>query len=161
MQRILIELFLAIALTLGAILASVTGANANELMVSAAFARASATSAAKSGAAYVSIKNNGTEADRLIKVTTPMARTASLHEMIGIPIDGEMGAEVKTMGYLETLEIPAGGSVEMKPGGIHIMLMGLTAPLKRGKTIEMTLRFEKAGEIKVMVPVGGVADGSP
>ena len=48
----------------------------------------------------------------------------------------------------------------MKPGGYHIMLMGLDAPLKEGDEIELTLTFEKAGDVKVKVPVGGVAAGA-
>ena len=154
MSRILLEVSLAIALTIGAILASVSGANANELMVSAAFARASATSMAKSGAAYVSVVNQGTEADRLLSISTPAARSAELHTTV-------MAGDVMKMIASGEIEVAAGGMLEMKPGGLHVMLMGLIAPLKQGETIEMTLRFEKAGEIKVMVPVGGVADGSP
>ncbi len=150
MTRMFLEVFLAIALTLGAILASVTGANANEFMVSAAFARASATPMAKSGAAYISVVNQGTEADRLLSISTPAARSAELHTTV-------MAGDVMKMEAAGEIVVPAGGMVEMKPGGLHVMLMGLIAPLKQGETIEMTLHFEKAGEIKVIVPVGGIA----
>lgn len=109
---------------------------------------------AKSGAAYVSVVNQGTEADRLLSISTPAARSAELHTTV-------MAGDVMKMVASGEIEVAAGGMLEMKPGGLHVMLTGLIAPLKQGKTIELTLRFEKAGEIKVMVPVGGVADGSP
>jgi copper(I)-binding protein len=57
------------------------------------------------------------------------------------------------------LEIPVHGTLEMKPGGYHIMLMGLVKPLKKGDEIEITLTFEKAGAVVVKVPVGDVAQG--
>lgn len=57
------------------------------------------------------------------------------------------------------VDIPQGGTLEMKPGGYHIMLMGLAQPLKKGEEIEITLTFEKAGDLKVKVPVGEVAAG--
>ena len=71
-------------------------------------------------------------------VTTAAAATAQLHE--SVEKDG-----VATMQPVETLEIPAGGSVELKPGGYHIMLMGLKAPLKKGDMIMLELKFEHAG----------------
>jgi copper(I)-binding protein len=52
------------------------------------------------------------------------------------------------------------GTLEMKPGGYHIMLMGLKAPLKTGEEIEITLTFEKAGALTLKVPVGEVAQGA-
>ncbi len=119
-------------------------------MVSAAFARASALPAAKSGAAYVSIVNHGSEADRLLSITTPAAKSAELHTTV-------MAGDVMKMEGVSEVEVAAGGTLEMKPGGLHVMLMGLIAPLKQGETIEMTLRFEKTGDFKVTVPIGGVA----
>jgi periplasmic copper chaperone A len=65
---------------------------------------------------------------------------------------------VMKMEMIGTLDVAAGGDVEMKPGGLHIMLVGLTAPLKKGEAIPLELTFEKAGMVSVMVPVGGVAD---
>lgn len=154
MPRIVFELSLAVALTLAAILASVTGANANDLMASGAFARASATPAATSGAAYVTIINNGAAADRLVAVTTPAAASAMLHTTV-------MAGDVMKMEPVEAVEIPPGGSLEMKPGGSHVMLMGLNAPLVQGGTIELTFSFKTAGDLKVMVPVGSVAAVAP
>ena len=154
MSRILLELSVAIALTLAAILASATGAAANELSVSSAFARASATPMAKSAVAYVSIRNAGSQADRLIAISTPVARSADLHTTV-------MAGDIMKMQPAGVVELPPGGQLEMQPGGLHVMLTGLAAPLKQGETIEMTLSFEKAGELKVSVPIGRVAATSP
>ena len=64
------------------------------------------------------------------------------------------------MEHVDGIDIPAHGTLLMKPGGYHIMLMGLTQPLKEGEEIELTLIFEKAGEVKVTAKVGGVAAGA-
>ncbi|WP_373505425.1 copper chaperone PCu(A)C [Aestuariivirga sp.] len=153
MSRILLELSAAISLTLAAILASATGVSANDLMVTGAFARASATPVAKSGAAYVSVMNHGAEPDRLLSVSTPAARSAELHKTE--TVDGVMKMEP-----VGALDVPPNGMIEMSPGGYHIMLMGLSAPLKEGGSLELTFTFEKAGDVKVTVPVGGVAAGT-
>lgn len=152
MRRSLLELAAAISLTLAAIFTTVNGASASSVMVMQAYARASATPTATSGAAYVSLMNHAAEADRLMSVATPAAKTAEIHK--SEEVDGVM-----KMAPAGPLEIPAQGILEMKPGGYHVMLMGLTAPLKKGDEIEITLTFEKAGEVKVKVPVGDVAQG--
>lgn len=151
MRRILFELIVAVALTLAAILASVGGASAAEIMVTEAFARASATPGAKAGAAYVSLMNHGAEADRLVAVSTPVAGMASLHQSVE-----ENG--VMKMPELGATDIAPMGTLEMKPGGIHVMLMDLKTPLKKGDTITITFTFEKAGKVEVVVPVGSVAE---
>ena len=152
MRRTLLEIAAALSLTLAAIFASVGGASASSIMVMQAFARASATPTATSGAAYVSLMNHGADADRLISAATPAARTAEIHK--SEVVDGVM-----KMAPAGPLDLPMHGMLEMKPGGYHIMLMGLEKPLKKGEEIEITLTFEKAGEVKVKVPVGGVAQG--
>jgi periplasmic copper chaperone A len=153
MRHILIEFTVALALTLGAIMASTTGARANDLMVTEAFARASATPVAKSGAAYVSITNHGARADRLLSVATPVAAHAGVHKTV-------MEGDIMKMEPAGVVDIPAMGILEMKPGGLHIMMTGLKAPLKEGSEIDMTLVFETAGEVKVKVPVGAMAAGT-
>lgn len=152
MRRTLFEVIAALTLTIAAILASATGVSASSVMVMQAFARASATPAATAAAAYVSVMNHGAEADRLIAVSSPAARTAEVHK--SEEVDGVM-----KMAPAGALELPLHGTLEMKPGGYHIMLMGLAAPLRKGDEIEITLRFEKAGDVTVRVPVGGVAAG--
>jgi hypothetical protein len=154
MLRILFELCLAIGLTLGTILTLVTGTHANELTVSGAFARASATPQAKSGAAYVSILNTGAEADRLLSISTPAAANAVLHATA-------MAGGVMKMESEDNADVAAGGMLEMRPGGTHVMLTGLSAPLIQGETMELTLHFEKAGDVLVTVPIAGVAANGP
>ena len=152
MRKLALELIAAIALTIGAILALTPGVLASDLMVKEAFARASAVSTATAGAVYMTLTNNSLKVDRLLSVTTAASETAQLHE--SVEKDG-----VATMKHLEALEIPAGGTVELKPGGIHVMLTGLKAPLKKGGMIMLELKFEQAGTVEVMAQVGDVAAG--
>ena len=152
MRRTLLEYFAAISLTLAAIIAPSSDVSAGSVMIMKAYARASATPTAKTSAAYVSLMNHAPEADRLLAVTTPAAASAEVHKTESV--DGVM-----KMMPAGALEVPGSGMLEMKPGGYHIMLMGLTQPLKKGDEIELTLTFEKAGEMKVKVPVGAVAAG--
>lgn len=151
MRKNLIEFAVAIALTLAAILALAPGASASSVMVMKAYARASTTPTAETGAAYVSLMNHGAD-DKLVSVSTPAAKMAELHK--SEVVDGVM-----KMAPVGALDLPMHGTLEMKPGGYHIMLMGLVKPLAKGDEIELTLTFEKAGEVKVKVPVGGVAAG--
>lgn len=151
MRRILIEISAAVSLTLAAIISSSTGVSASNVMIIQAFARASATPAAGSGAAYVSLMNHAAEADRLLAAATPAAASAEIHIT-------ETADDVVKMTAAGPLEIPAMGTLEMRPGGYHIMLMGLKEPLSKGAEIEVTLTFEKAGEVVVKVPVGDVAE---
>jgi periplasmic copper chaperone A len=115
-----------------------------------AFARASATATATSGVVYMTLMNHGAVPDKLLSISTPAADMAMLHESV------EEGG-VSKMKDMSALEIPAGGSIEMKPGGLHIMLMGLGAPLKKGNSLKLTLTFEHAGNVDVDAKVGDVA----
>jgi len=119
-------------------------------MVMGAFARASAVSTATSGVVYMTLTNHGATADKLISITTAAAGMAMLHESVD-------AGGVASMKEMPGLEIPAGGSVEMKPGSLHIMLMGLNAPLKKGDTLKLMLTFEHAGQVDVDAKVGDVA----
>ena len=150
MRKHILELFAATALTIGAILALTPGVMASDVMVMGAFARASAVSTATSGVVYMTLTNHGATADKLTSISTPVAGMAMLHE--SKEADG-----VASMMEMDGLEIPAGGSVEMKPGGMHIMLMGLNAPLKKGDTLKLTLTFEHAGNVEVDAKIGDVA----
>ncbi len=150
MRLNLLEIAAAIALTLAAIIASVSGANASDIAVTGAFARASATPMAKSGAVYLTIVNHASEADRLLAISTPAASSAELHQSV-------MDGDVMKMEPKDNVELLPGATLEMGPGGLHLMLTGLSAPLKQGGSIEMVLTFEKAGDMKVTVTVEGVA----
>ncbi len=96
----------------------------------------------KAGAVYVVIENKGNVADRLVGASTAAAKMAEVHESY-------MEAGVMKMRPVAGVDVPAGGKVELKPGGFHIMLMNLVAPLQTGNKIVVNLRFEKAGEVTV------------
>ena len=148
-------LFASLALT-GLLMPAVASAHdvtAGPLTIQHPWARATAASA-KTGALYVTVANNGTEADRLLGVSTDVAERCELHV-------SEASGDMMSMHMVENLEIPAGGSVSLAPKGTHVMLMGLKAPLKKGGTFPATLRFEKAGEVAVEVTVQGIADLEP
>ena len=151
MRKLALEIFTATALTLGAILALTPGVLANDVMVKGAFARASAVSTAKAGAVYMNLSNQAAAPDKLLDITTEAAASAEVHE-------SAEKDDVATMRPVEALEIPAGGSVDLKPGGYHIMLMGLKAPLKKGDMLMLQLKFEHAGLVDVMAHVGDVAE---
>lgn len=103
------------------------------------------------GAAYFTVTNNGAEADRLISATAPVAHVVEIHEV-------KDNNGVKEMRPLEHgLEIPAGETVMLAPGGYHIMMIGLTEDLNAGMSFELTLIFEKAGEVVITVPVQRMA----
>ena len=145
MRKIVLQLFVAIALSLGTILAYSVSVHAGSMQIENAFAPAS-MGAGKSGAIYFSVSNAGTETDKLVAVSTPAARKAQLHTTLNE--DGVM-----KMRMLKAIEIPAGGHAGLKPGGDHLMLFGLVEPLKKGDAISLTLTFEKAGEVTIEVPI--------
>jgi len=124
-------------------------ARVKDLTVSGVWARASA-GPARAGAAYLTVANHGKEIDRLIAVATPAAKHASLHTSL-------MEQGVMKMRPLKAVEVHPGEPAVLRPGGTHIMLMGLKAPLKEGAHFPLTLTFEKAGTVEVMVMVRGVA----
>jgi periplasmic copper chaperone A len=148
--------------------------SAGSIEISDAWARTSPM-VSGAGAAYMVIKNTGSEADALLGGSSPAAKSVEVHEtylveespaasmgMGGMEspeasMDGGMGSGssggMMGMRRIESLEIPAGGSVELKPGGYHIMMIELTAPLKAGDKVEITLNFAKAGDVKVTADV--------
>lgn len=153
MPKLILEISIALALTAGAAFSLATAAFAGDIEVDGAYARASATPRATSGAIYLRVIGKD-QADRLVAVSSPAARAAMLHE-------SRMADGVATMRPVDALDIPAHGNVALSPGGAHIMLTGLAAPLTTGDTIMLKLTFAKAGVIEVRVPVGGVAQDGP
>ena len=117
-----------------------------KIVTSGAWGRSSAMMAT-AGAVYVVIENQGNQADRLIGVSSAAAKTAQVHESY---MDNGMMSMRPVEGGLE---IPAGGKVELKPGGYHIMLIDLVKPLEVGSKIAVTLKFEKSGEIALEVEI--------
>jgi len=99
------------------------------------------------GAAFFTVTNNGTEADRLVSASTPAAEVVEIHEIV----DNNGMKEMRPLEH--GLEIPAGETITLAPGGYHIMMIGLTGDLQAGMSFELTLTFETAGEVVVTVPV--------
>jgi len=100
----------------------------------------------KTGGAYMTLVDHGTTADRLLSVSTPVAAKAELHVM-----SEDKG--VMTMRPVEAITVEPGKTVELKPGGFHVMLLDLKQPLKQGDSFPMSLTFEKAGTIQVTVTI--------
>lgn len=100
---------------------------------------------AGNSAAYLTIRNGAT-ADRLLRVETDDAASAEVHETIIVD-------NVARMEPVGALEIPANGSVELRPGGYHIMLTDVRRQLAVGESVEITLVFEHAGEVQVQASV--------
>jgi hypothetical protein len=113
-----------------------------DIMIMNAWARATT---AKVGGAFLMVHNEGA-ADRLVSVSTPIANKAQIHQT-----KTENGA--MEMRAVDGIDVPAHGMIEFKPGGYHIMLMGLTKPLKMGDSFPVTLTFAKAGAATVTVDV--------
>jgi periplasmic copper chaperone A len=106
------------------------------------YARATPPNAPVSGG-YMTIRNTGTEADRLISGEASFAERVEVHEMT---MDGEV---MKMRQLVDGLEIPAGGEVVLQPGGYHIMFIGIDSQFKEGEVRKAKLTFEKAGTIEL------------
>ncbi len=102
---------------------------------------------APAGAAYLTLTNPGKTPDRLLGGSAPGVKRVEVHEM------SVTGGVMRMRPLTEGLAIPAGGTVVLKPGGYHIMLIGLDRPLKAGDTLRLTLRFEKAGSVEAVLPI--------
>lgn len=127
---------------------------ANGIAISGAFARATPPGAPVGGG-YLTITNNGATADRLLSASSPAAGAVSLHEM-------KMQGDVMKMRDLaDGIDIPAGGTVTLTPSGLHMMFEHLHGGFVQGKTVPVTLTFQKAGAITVKLDVLGIAASAP
>jgi len=117
----------------------------NSISVEHPWARAT-PAGAKTGAAYLTLVNNGTIADRLVRASTPVAEKVQVHQEID-----DNG--VMKMRELPVVDIGPGAALTFKPGGTHMMIIGLKQPLKKGQTFPLTLEFENAGKIDLQVPI--------
>ena len=120
---------------------------AGDIMIDDAFARVSRPNA-PAGAAFMVIHNIGETDDRLIGVTSPVAEMVQLHTHKETD-DGVM----KMMHVEEGFEVKAGMMHELARGGDHVMFMGINGPINEGDEIPVTLVFENAGEIELMISV--------
>jgi periplasmic copper chaperone A len=126
---------------------------AGDITVADPFARASA-GMAEVGAAFMTLRNTSKSDDQLIGASAPVSGSAELHNHIK---DGD----IMRMRQVPSINIPAGGTVALQPGGLHVMLMGLKQPLKQGEVFPLTLTFAKAGTMTVEVTVKAPAAMAP
>jgi hypothetical protein len=124
------------------------------MMIDNAWSRATPPGATV-GAGYFTVTNKGSAPDRLIGVTSTAADHAEVHEMT-------MKNGVMTMRPLANgIEIKPGETVQLKPGGNHVMMFGLKQPLKAGEKVRGTLTFEKAGTVDIEFAVQGIGGPAP
>ena len=142
---------------LAALLITAAGAHAQskaDLQLEKPWARATPPGASVGGG-YLVIRNKGTAGDRLVGVSSPASARMEMHEMA-------MEKDVMRMREVKGIDVPAKGAAELKPGGFHLMFIELKAPLKLGDKVPVTLKFEKAGEVKTEFAVesmGGAQHG--
>ena len=128
------------------LLASCSKGGPPDVRISDAWARET-VSGQTSTAAYMILKNEGAGDDRLVSVSAEAPAMAMLHS-------SESSDAIARMRPLDSgLAAPAGATIELKPGGTHVMVMGLRAPLNVGDRLKLTMRFEKSGERPVEVRV--------
>ncbi|PKM04903.1 MAG: hypothetical protein CVV16_03180 [Gammaproteobacteria bacterium HGW-Gammaproteobacteria-6] len=127
--------------------------SAGELFIDHPWSRAMPPSA-QTGAAYLRIENRGDSADTLLGAETPVAAYTELHEHVHQ--DGLM-----KMQQVQRLSIEPAQALEFQPGGYHIMLFNLQQPLVAGEQFPLTLEFERAGKIDVIVNIDNGAQPSP
>lgn len=124
-----------------------------DLEISGAWARATPPGA-RTGAAYLSLVNRGSAPDRLVAANSPAAEKTELHAHIN-----EGG--VMRMKAVDTISVAPGERLSLRPGGLHVMLIDLKAPLREGSRLSLTLRFAGAGDVTVEVPVLRNAPSGP
>ena len=148
---------IASALFVAAVIAAPARAQevkAGDLVITQAWTRAT-PKGAKIGTGYLTIENKGSAPDRLIGGSADVAGKVEVHEMA--MKDGVM----KMRALDDGLTIEPGKTVKLAPGGYHLMMFDLKSPLKQGDTLPITLKFEKAGEVKVSLAVEGIGAQAP
>jgi copper(I)-binding protein len=145
---------IAIALSAAALAAQARDYKLGTLEIAEPWSRATPLTAQAAGG-FLAITNRGPTADRLIAARSGVADKVEIHEM-------KMEGSVMRMRELEAgLAIPPGATVELRPGGFHIMFMGLKAPFAKDTTVPVTLVFEKAGAIDVEFTVQAMGAQPP
>lgn len=136
-----------LGVVVGSLLAVVSlgSARADGIIVETAWARASV---GRTGAAFVTVFNTGGAPDRLVAVASPVAADVMVHR--SFEENGTMKME-----HVAVVAVEPGQRLEMKPGGLHIMLMNLKQPLKKGDHFPLSLRFEHGGIKEVTATIYG------
>ncbi|WP_099866132.1 copper chaperone PCu(A)C [Pararhizobium haloflavum] len=107
------------------------------------------------GGGYLTLDNGGATTDRLVGGSSPVAERVEIHTM---EIDGGV---MKMRKLADGVEIPAGETVDLAPGGLHIMLIGLKQPIAEGDMVPVTLEFEQGGSVEVEFAAGPVGAPAP
>lgn len=144
---------LTVFLFLTSLTASAESFTASDLEVLNPWARASA-GRTETAAAFLTIRNSSDQADRLVAAQTDIAQTSELHTHLHE--DGVM-----RMRQVNSIDLPAEETVELAPGGDHVMLFQLETPLQQGQSFALNLTFEKAGTIQVEVKVMPIGAAGP
>jgi copper(I)-binding protein len=119
-----------------------------QVQIEKPWARATAPGATIAGG-FMVIRNQGAAGDRLVSASSPASAKVELHVTSN---DNGVMKMREVPGY----DVPAKGAFELKPGGAHMMFMDIKRPFKEGEKIPVTLKFEKAGEVKTEFQVGGM-----
>jgi copper(I)-binding protein len=147
-MKLLAIIFAITAAAQAASLALAQGAQAaGGIQVTEPWARATGKTA-RSAVAYLSLENTGDAGDKLVAASTPAAGRVELHTHI-------KEGDIMRMRSVRAIEVGPRSKVRLQPGGLHLMLTELKAPLTEGSQFPLTLRFEKAGEMTVEVAVQG------
>jgi protein SCO1/2 len=125
---------------------AITGGSAmlGNLKIENAWARPAPAGA--TGGVYLTMTNSGTQADALVSVQSPVASSVEIHQTT-------MQGDVMKMSPVSRIDVANGQKVELKPGGYHIMLVGLNKNLAQGDRVPLTLKFERTGDVKLEATV--------
>ena len=144
----LLNALLAAVVSFGLVgFAQAQNAKVGSLQIENAYTRATVPGQMAAGG-FMKIENKG-GVDLLVSASSPVAGEVQLHEMA-------MEGNVMKMRQVKDIPVPAGGAVELKPGGMHLMFMNIKAPLAAGETVPVKLKFAKAGEVEVKFPVNAM-----
>jgi copper(I)-binding protein len=132
--------------------ASAQEVRAGDLVITQGWSRAAGQGG--QGVGFMTIANRGITTDRLVAASSPAASKLEMHTH-------QREGDVMRMREVPAIEIPPGGSVALQPGGLHLMLIGLREPLVAGATLPVTLRFERAGEVQVMLAIQAAGARNP
>lgn len=147
----LVKYIASMAIALWAAVTFAQATRISDITISHAWARATVPGM-QSGGGYLVISNAGAN-DRLIAAQASVSEVVELHTM-------KMEGDMMKMQKVEAIEVPAGKTTELKPGGFHVMFINLKAPLKEGDTIPLRLKFEKAGDVALTMRVEALASSN-
>ncbi len=123
------------------------GQQGKTIQVTDPWVRAVTAGANVNTAAYMTIRNTGKTADKLVKVSSDVAGAVELHQTT------MSGGVMKMAPVAGGIDVPAGGEAQLKAGGLHVMFIGVTRDLVAGEKITLKLQFEQAGEVAVETEV--------